>query len=135
MTGRFLFDHSPDAKRTRLLVSVAHPSEVGPAIEGGADIIDVKDPTAGAIGRAAPSRLTEIVARVDGRLPITAAWGELAEVDSLDEEHREALRGVGLVKFGTALFQMDQAGWRQRWNAIRESLPADMAISLVHYAD
>ena len=40
----------------KLLVSVADAAEARAAIEGGADIIDAKDPTTGALGPCLPIR-------------------------------------------------------------------------------
>lgn len=49
----------------RLLVSVRSADEVGAALAGGAEIIDVKEPARGALGEADP----EVVRAVEGRLP------------------------------------------------------------------
>ncbi len=62
--------------RCRLLVSVFGPHEVAAALEGGADIVDVKDPHAGALGAAGPDVLRAVASLVDGRASISAALGD-----------------------------------------------------------
>jgi uncharacterized protein (UPF0264 family) len=101
--------------QTKLLVSVAAPAEVDAAIAGGADVVDVKDPTQGAIGRASPQCL--------------------AEAEPLDFAEQESLRGVSLVKLGTARLAERSSAWRANWESWHASLPAGIAIAIVHYAD
>ena len=60
----------------RLLVSVATAADARAAIEGGADIVDAKDPGAGALGAVTLDRLREIRDAVAGARPLTAALGE-----------------------------------------------------------
>jgi uncharacterized protein (UPF0264 family) len=60
-----------------LLISIARPEEIEPALAGGAQILDVKDPTRGSLGEArahvvrAASR-----SRSRGRVPVSAALGD-----------------------------------------------------------
>jgi (5-formylfuran-3-yl)methyl phosphate synthase len=61
----------------RLLVSVADAADAQAAIEGGADVIDAKDPRQGALGAVGESRLSEIVAAVASVRPISVALGEI----------------------------------------------------------
>lgn len=60
----------------RLLVSVRNAADVAAALEGGADIIDAKDPAQGALGAVAPSVLAGIIAATGTRRPVSAALGE-----------------------------------------------------------
>ncbi|HET7601181.1 MAG TPA: (5-formylfuran-3-yl)methyl phosphate synthase [Gemmatimonadales bacterium] len=62
----------------QLLVSVARAAEVEAAVEGGADVIDAKDPSRGALGPVARRALAEIAARVPARMPFSVALGEVA---------------------------------------------------------
>ena len=50
----------------RLLVSVANATEASAALAGGADLIDAKDPLAGALGAVPIAVLAEIHAVVCG---------------------------------------------------------------------
>ena len=85
-------------KPVRLLVSVRSVAEAEAALTGGADLIDVKEPAHGAMGMAQPQVIAEIVRHVDGRRPVSAALGELA-----DEAGSAALpAGLQYVKLALA---------------------------------
>jgi len=79
----------------QLLVSVTDPVEARAAIEGGAEIIDAKDATRGALGAVAPSVLRAIVAAVGVARPVSAALGDAGNGD----DTRPA--GFGLPAFAT----------------------------------
>ncbi|HQX54039.1 MAG TPA: (5-formylfuran-3-yl)methyl phosphate synthase [Planctomycetaceae bacterium] len=70
----------------QLLVSVRNAVEAIAAVEGGADIIDVKEPNRGSLGCAAPDVIREIGAAVRNCLsslrPLSLALGELTEWES-----------------------------------------------------
>jgi len=65
--------------RPRLLVSVRTVSEANKALAGGADVIDIKEPDNGPLGRATPQIMEQIVGAVAGQAPVSAALGELVE--------------------------------------------------------
>ena len=70
---------------------------------GGADIVDAKDPAAGPLGAVSVVALREIVCRVGGLRPVTAALGDAA--DEAAVEHAAAAfvhAGAGLIKVGFA---------------------------------
>ena len=60
----------------RLLISVTDAAEAVEAAAGGADIIDVKDPGAGALGQASPECVAEVRRVVPAGRPVTAALGD-----------------------------------------------------------
>ncbi|MEO8090935.1 MAG: (5-formylfuran-3-yl)methyl phosphate synthase [Gemmatimonadales bacterium] len=62
----------------QLLVSVRSAAEVGPALSGGADIIDAKEPDRGSLGAVSAATLAEIVAVVPSECPLSIALGDLA---------------------------------------------------------
>ncbi len=64
----------------QLLVSVRNTAEAAAALAGGASIIDVKEPRAGALGRASLDVIAAIadVARSQ-QVPCSAAFGEISE--------------------------------------------------------
>lgn len=69
-----------DPARPQLLVSVRSLAEAQAAIAGGADIIDVKEPSAGPLGMAAPAVIEAIAAHcVAAGVPCSAALGELTD--------------------------------------------------------
>jgi uncharacterized protein (UPF0264 family) len=87
----------------QLLVSVAGAADVPEALAGGADIIDAKDPSAGALGAVSLRVLREIHAAVGGRRPLTAALGDAASESDIERLARDfAAAGAALVKVGFA---------------------------------
>ena len=62
----------------RLLVSVRSEEEVAAALDGGADIIDAKEPSHGSIGAVSPSVLGRIIERVPAEHPLSIALGDVA---------------------------------------------------------
>jgi uncharacterized protein (UPF0264 family) len=81
----------------RLLVSVRSEREAEAALEGGADLIDVKEPANGPLGRADDVTIRSVFHRVAGRRPVSAALGELA-----DQPEPWPGRGLAFVKWGLA---------------------------------
>jgi uncharacterized protein (UPF0264 family) len=93
-----------------LLVSVRDADEADAALAGGADVIDVKDPSQGPLGPASTSVIAAVERRVAGRRPVTAALGEL----------RETVRwwpqadGLAFLKWGLA--RTGRENWRLMLN-------------------
>jgi hypothetical protein len=117
---------------TGLLVSVRNVTEAQVALAGGADIIDVKEPSRGALGPADPSVWREIVAEIAGRAPVSAALGELAT--EAIERLAAAAAGLAFVKIGLAGCSSD-GHWQARWWQSIERLPASALAVPVAYAD
>jgi uncharacterized protein (UPF0264 family) len=90
---------------TALLASVRTADEAVLAAENGADIIDLKDPRAGALGALPLVLIEAIVARVRslGDAPVSATIGDLGDGE-IDEMARRvtatARTGVDFVKVG-----------------------------------
>lgn len=107
----------------RLLVSVRSASEAQQAIDGGADIIDVKEPLRGPLGRADDDVISAVTALAAGRVPVSAAMGELTEaVDAVPS-------GLHFAKIGLAGFKSHwQMPWRRWRGEHRQAV-------LVAYAD
>lgn len=63
----------------RLIVSVRDAEEALIALEGGASLIDVKEPARGPLGRADDNVIESILEAIGGRAPVSAALGELAD--------------------------------------------------------
>ncbi|MFA5958698.1 (5-formylfuran-3-yl)methyl phosphate synthase [Hyphomicrobium sp.] len=84
------------------LASVTSAGEAEIALTGGADIIDCKDPASGALGALDIDTVREIVARVGGRLPVSATIGDLpSDPDVLVTATADMARtGVDVVKIG-----------------------------------
>lgn len=64
---------------SRLLVSVRDVDEAQAALDGGADIVDIKEPDSGSLGKADDAVIADILKRVADRAPVSAALGELIE--------------------------------------------------------
>jgi (5-formylfuran-3-yl)methyl phosphate synthase len=62
-----------------LLVSVQNGNEAAAAARGGAQVVDAKDPTAGALGRTTSKIWEEIANATPLEIPLSAALGELAD--------------------------------------------------------
>ena len=97
----------------RLLVSVRSVQEAVAALDGGADLIDIKEPQRGALGRADDKVIASIVAAVGGRRPVSAAMGELREADNW----QAPITQLKYVKFGLAL--CGEYLWRERLLKLR----------------
>jgi uncharacterized protein (UPF0264 family) len=74
----------------RLLVSVRAAAEVLPALAGGADIIDAKEPARGSLGAVEPEVLRAIAAVVPPAVPLSVALGDFATLAVLDARPRRA---------------------------------------------
>lgn len=71
------------------------------ALDGGADVIDAKDPRAGALGPVSPDALHDIHAAVAGRRPVTAAIGDASDEATVEATARAfAAAGTRFVKIG-----------------------------------
>jgi uncharacterized protein (UPF0264 family) len=87
----------------RLLVSVATEADAVAALAGGADVIDAKDPQAGALGAVPCGTFRAIHACVAGARPVSAALGDAADEDAIEALARTfAAAGAAFVKVGFA---------------------------------
>ena len=115
----------------KLLVSVRSDEEAGDALAGGADVIDVKEPARGSLGRPELATVLAVLARIAGRAEVSAALGELIETDlAALPSPPEGLRFVKLGMAGCL-----QTDWTARWRAVRERLPRTTELVAVLYAD
>jgi dihydroneopterin aldolase len=87
---------------TRMLASVNGPEEAEIALNAGADIIDLKDPTRGALGAVATTVIRATVSTVRKRRPVSAVAGDLPmRPDLVAATVRDiAVTGVDYVKLG-----------------------------------
>ncbi len=115
----------------QLLVSVRHVDECRAAMAGGADIIDIKEPAHGALGRADHDVIRAIVATVKQHqqqqanqsqpyLPVSAALGEL--VDQTDRFPSDI--PLDFVKIGLANAPRD---WRAQLTGHPRLIPTAYA--------
>ncbi len=62
---------------TLMLASVTGPEEAEVALAGDADIIDLKDPSRGALGAVSPQTVRQAVKAIGGRRAVSAVTGDL----------------------------------------------------------
>jgi len=116
----------------QLLVSVRNADETAAALAGGADVIDVKEPRRGPLGRAKRSTLQQVISRAGSAAPVSAALGELQDFQRGYAANLPT--GVGLAKLGLARCR-DWPAWFTRWSEAMNALPSGVAGVAVVYAD
>lgn len=120
---------------TKLLVSVRNAEEALAAIEGGAEIVDVKEPAHGPLGAAEPETWQKVAMAVRGWKTLSAALGELR-----DRPDRWFGRSIGLLagyryaKVGLAGCASDPQ-WVDRWRDLLRLFPRHVSPVAVVYAD
>lgn len=109
----------------RLLVSVRSAQEAEIALKAGVDILDVKEPRRGSLGRPSMNVIRDVASFASDRVRVSVALGEWFQpVDDLPG-------GITWAKLGL--------GWKQpgtfaRWNAVRRQMGSIPLIG-VAYAD
>jgi (5-formylfuran-3-yl)methyl phosphate synthase len=117
---------------TLFLASVRDAGEADMATGAGADIVDLKDPGAGALGALAPETIDACVRAIGGRVPVSATVGDLP----LEGEGVRAAalamaaRGVDYVKLG--LFP---GGDAERCLSMLATITPQIRLILVMFAD
>lgn len=124
-----------EAKTPQLLVSVRSAAEARLAIEGGADIVDVKDPSRGSLGWAGGDVLQEVmeVCRAT-QIPVTAALGELDELENLSGYFPVNDTSLRFFKVGFAR-QARLPDWFGRFLKLQQSLAETAELIPAAYAD
>ena len=123
----------------KLLVSVASEEEVTPAVDGGADIIDVKNPQEGPLGANFPYVIQRIRKLTPPELPVSATIGDAPNLPGMMSLAAlgAAMCGIQYVKVGLlgthaprdAIFLLQQV-----CRAVREYSPQTRIIAAA-YAD
>ncbi|HEU4564754.1 MAG TPA: (5-formylfuran-3-yl)methyl phosphate synthase [Gemmatimonadaceae bacterium] len=117
-------------------MSVSDAEEARAALEGGAHIIDAKDPTRGSLGAVAPETLDAIVRAVDGRAPVSAALGDAQSSGAIGAAARHAAEsGTAFVKIGFRGIEHDAGAIAIAAAAVRGAAPLGTRVVLVAYAD
>jgi uncharacterized protein (UPF0264 family) len=133
----------PAARVPALLVSVRSPLEARAAVAGGCDLLDIKEPLRGPLGKADTDVMAEIAQYAAGchgtapALPCSAALGELFDCKSWLSEF-SLPPGIDYVKLGSARF--DSPGrWLAAWQDAQRRLELPPTRKLrwvaVAYAD
>ncbi|RUU38052.1 hypothetical protein EOC93_23655 [Mesorhizobium sp. M6A.T.Ce.TU.002.03.1.1] len=87
---------------TRMLGSVTGVDEAEIALSGGVDIVDLKNPKAGALGAVSTQTISRAISLIAGRAPVSAVCGDLPmEPETIRVKAEEiAATGVDYVKIG-----------------------------------
>ena len=118
----------------KLLVSVRNFQEAEKAIQGGADIIDLKEPDHGSLGAISADLAEQIGQRLALRSPLSLAMGELLERQPEREPAAEALKNFTFAKVGLSSCR-GVPNWENRWHEWASQLPANTQPVVVAYAD
>jgi uncharacterized protein (UPF0264 family) len=123
----------------QLLVSVANATEARVAVNGGADLIDAKDPISGALGAVPLSTLRQIHIAVAGQRVVSAALGDADDEGTIERMSYEyAATGVGFVKIGfTGVSSVARVGRlvTAAVRGVRATNPTTCGVVAVAYAD
>jgi uncharacterized protein (UPF0264 family) len=111
----------------QLLVSVRSAVEAEAALEGGADIIDVKEPSRGSLGRAGDDVIADVVRIIAGRRTVTGAMGELIEGGSC------SVAGLTWLKWGLSGIVPTGFDWRDALHDLQ--IRSEAGVVVVAYAD
>jgi (5-formylfuran-3-yl)methyl phosphate synthase len=120
----------------RLLVSVTDAHEARLAVEGGVDIVDVKNPAEGSLGAPGPSVIERVREVVPPERPVSAAIGDVPNLPGT-----AALAALGAARSGAAYVKVglwgacttDEAVAVLR--AVRDALDGGAAVIAAAYAD
>jgi (5-formylfuran-3-yl)methyl phosphate synthase len=119
----------------RLLVSVVDAGEARVAAAAGADVIDVKDPSRGALGEAAPHVVRAVREATPSHLPVSAALGDgpFTPTVAATLACAAAASGAAFVKLGLRETSLAAAAVSLR--AARARLPDGIRLVAAGFAD
>lgn len=120
----------------RLLVSVRDAAEAAIALAAGVDLLDLKEPRAGALGAVPADVVREVTQLVAARVPLSVAGGELLDwsANSARRFSCDTLSGVSFAKVGLAGCAV-RAEWPELWRQFASALPPDTQAVAVAYVD
>jgi (5-formylfuran-3-yl)methyl phosphate synthase len=119
----------------RLLISVVDAGEARVAAAAGADVIDVKDPSKGTLGEAAPAVVRAVRDATPPHLPVSAALGDgpFIPAAAVTLAADSAASGAAFVKLG--LRQTSLAAADSSLRAVRARLPGGVDLVVAGFAD
>lgn len=119
---------------TKLLVSVRDAAEAKIALKAGVDLIDIKEPRRGSLGKADDDVIAEIVQLVNRRRPVSIALGELAHYADSELASARPSPALQFAKIGLARCASNPL-WQSRWATLWENIPPHIGRVAVIYAD
>jgi dihydroneopterin aldolase len=117
---------------TLMLASVTGPAEAELALEGGADIIDLKDPAAGALGAVSPEIVRETVARISGQRKTSAVTGDLPMLPETVRDAAETMAATGVDYVKVGIFSSEQT--QEVVRGLRDAARATQLVAVL-FAD
>ena len=120
----------------RLLISVTDAHEARVAVEGGVDIVDVKNPAEGSLGAPSPRVIERVRDVVPPERPVSAAIGDLPNLPGT-----AALAALGAARSGAAYVKVGLWGTSTTdqavavLSAVRDALDGGAAVIAAAYAD
>jgi (5-formylfuran-3-yl)methyl phosphate synthase len=115
-----------------LLVSVRSVEEAAVALDGGADVVDVKEPSRGPLGRAHESIWRGVSAFAVAERPLSIALGELADWPDAGAPEPSRFDGFSFRKLGLASSGVD---WAVDWRRLRARFGDGPGWVAVAYSD
>lgn len=122
-------------RRMRLLVSVTDVAEAAAATAGGAQIIDVKDPGAGSVGRAPAEWVQAIRSVTPPSLPVSAALGDGPFDAQAVAAAARVLSDCGAQYVKVGLRDTASTAALAALRAVRDRLPPSVGLIAVAFAD
>lgn len=119
------------SQRTKLLISVRSAVEARIALEAGADIIDVKEPINGSLGRSDLSTSHQIAELITDKVPLSIALGEWHQYRTLNIPRNTTWAKIGFSRCGSA---HDRHRAWLAWLRVQQQLQSTRLIGVV-YAD
>ena len=96
-----------------LLISVVNSKEAEEAVNGGADILDLKNPQEGSLGAAHPRLISEVCHRYGRILPVSAAIGDFPHLPNA-----AALAALGAAEMGAHYLKVGLRGSQSQQQAV-----------------
>jgi uncharacterized protein (UPF0264 family) len=119
----------------RLLVSVVDAAEARIAAAAGADVIDVKDPSRGALGEAAPDTVRAVREATPAHLPVSAALGDGPFTPALAAALAGGAAASGAVFVKLGLRDTSLASAAANLRAARSRLADGIQLVVAGFAD
>lgn len=138
--SHFRKDAALNPQHTQLLVSVRDCAEIAPAIAGGCEILDFKDPARGALGRVDDATLgtvLEYCQQYSVTIPLSMALGELCEWRT-EQESLKLPSEITYLKMGLSQCSGSRrwiSDWQNLIQRIKESSEHQHQWIAVAYAD
>lgn len=109
-----------------LLISVVAVDEVAAALEGGAEIVDVKNPAEGSLGAAPPAVLAAVRSRLPAGIALSAAIGDAPLPGTM------ALAAAGAATLGASYVKLGLRGFARSEDAVALLAAVQEAARGVH---